>query len=163
MTRRNLFINIILVMLILFLLFYKDDIIKLNKETTKNPKPVNEDDLKVIKDDIKEDEIIGVSPNTLLDKYEKPISDLPTDFYTISDLIKPEYYFINEPNINLKNNYDNCKIYSDAEQKDVYYNCIDDNNIISLDLKDSSLIYQKEREINGKKFYIGNNLVSGFM
>ena len=106
------------------------------------------------------DDIVGIEPKTEQPLFES--TDDEKDFYTVSELIKPEYYFENNKDIKIKDFNDNCKKYINNNFE--YHNCMNDNLLYSTTQINDKMtnIYSNDKIENGSEFYIGNNIVKAY-
>tara|TARA_B100000401_G_C52586928_1_gene615378 strand:+ start:176 stop:763 length:588 start_codon:yes stop_codon:yes gene_type:complete len=157
-TKLNILLFVLLAISGLYLYwFYFRDIIN---RTPRLPHAVNEDEDKLLNKEI-DSPVIGMEPQTnqniheLTDE-EKQISG--QDFYTVSDLMKTDVFFSNNPEIKIKDYNDNCKEAFDEMNPGEYINCLEkhklikkQNNMLNNEYRDIN-IYTNEKIMNGGSF-----------
>lgn len=153
--------NIILLILLLLLLAY----IFRNKIFTidlRLPHSKNEDELKFIPK-LNKNDIVGVEPYSEQNLYNL-LDENKKDFYTVSEVIKPEYYFKNNKDIKIKNFKDNCKVYKNIKDEPIYYDCLSDDLIYNTESNNKYIVnnYLNDKIENGSEFYIGDDLIKGY-
>ena len=153
--------NIIFIILLLLLLayIYKDKLFTIDLRL---PHSKNEDELKFIPKSNK-NEIVGVEPYSEQTLYNL-LDESKKDFYTVSEVIKPEYYFKNNKDIKIKNFKDNCKVYKNIKDEPIYYDCLSDDSVYNIESNDKYIVndYLNDKIENGSEFYIGNDLIKGY-
>jgi len=153
--------NIIFLILLLLLIgyIYRDKLFTINLRL---PHSKNEDELKFLPKNDKDD-IIGVEPYSEQNLYNL-LDESKKDFYTVSEVIKPEYYFRNNKDIKIKNFKDNCKVYKNIKEEPIYYDCLSDDAIYNTENNDKYIVndYVNDKIMNGSEFYIGNDLIKAY-
>ena len=154
-----LFILIIIVILYLYWYYFKD----IFNSNIRLPHAFNEDEDKLLNRE-KDSPVIGMEPKTHqniheLSEEEKQISG--QDFYTISDLISTDSYFVNNKDIKIKDYNDNCKEAFDEMDTGKYIDCLQkhklikkQNNMLNNEYRDIN-IYTNEKIMNGGEFMNG--------
>ena len=160
-TKLNILLFVLLAISGLYLYwFYFRDIIN---RTSRLPHAFNEDEDKLLNKEI-DSPVIGMEPQTNqniheLSDEEKQMSG--QDFYTVSDLMKTDVFFSNNPEIKIKDYNDNCKEAFDEMNPGEYINCLEkhklikkQNNMLNNEYRDIN-IYTNEKIMNGGSFMDG--------
>ena len=154
-------IKIILIVLLLLALvyLYRDKIFDFELRL---PHSKNEDELSFLPKS-SNDVVIGVEPSSDQSLYNV-LDDSQKNFYTISEVIKPEYYFRDNKDIKIKDFKENCKVYNQIDKEPIYYDCLSDNYVYDIKSNDKYIVneYFNDKIINGSEFLIGDDIVKGY-